>query len=107
MSSGQREHLLQHVGDDDAAGWLAFDARRADQGRDCTLKWDGDATRFDDPCDGSTVPADGTGLTQYKVIVTDAGTVVIDLNPDHLNATSTTSPSSTTSSLVVTGTIPK
>ena len=107
VSSGQRDVFLQHLGDDDTAGWLAFDARRADQGRDCTLKWDAGANRFNDPCDDSTVAADGHGLTQYKVIVTDGGAVVIDLNPDHLNDPTVTSSSSTTSSLVITGTIPK
>lgn len=107
VSSGQRDVFLQHLGDDDTTGWRAFDARRADQGRDCTLKWDSGDNQFNDPCDGSVVAADGAGLTQYKVVVTDAGTVVIDLNPDHFNQASSTTSSSTTSSLAITGTVPK
>lgn len=107
VASGQRDIFLQHLGDDDTTGWSAFDARRPDQGRDCTLKWDSGDAQFNDPCDGSTVAADGTGLVHYKVVVTDGGAVVIDLNPDHLNDPTPTSSSSTTSSLVITGTIPK
>ena len=106
-ASGQRDIFLQHLGDDDTTGWLAFDARQADQGRECTLKWDSGDNQFNDPCDGSTVPAGGTGLTHYKVVITDGGAVVIDLNPDHVNDAPATSSSSTTSSLLVTGTIPK
>jgi len=108
-ASGQRDIFLQHLGDDDTTGWLAFDARRADQSRDCTLKWDAQDHQFNDPCDGSNVPANGAGLTQYKVVITDSGDVIIDLNPDHLNDAPSTSPSSssTTSSLIITGSVPK
>ena len=70
VASGQNDIYLQHLGDDDATGWLAFDARRPGTTRDCTLKWDGDAGQFTDPCDGTVVAADGTGLKQYQVVVT-------------------------------------
>lgn len=82
VSSGKRDIYLQHVGDDDATGWSAFDARRPGQGRNCTLVWQAASNDFRDPCDGTLVPADGTGLTSYPVTVTDKGKVVIDLNPD-------------------------
>ena len=48
---------------------------------------------------------DGTGLKQYQVVVTESGTVVINLDPDNPIVTSTTS-SSTTTTLLVTGTTP-
>ena len=105
VASGQHDIFLQHLGDDDKAGWYAFDARRAGVSRDCTLKWDSGDNQFNDPCDATTVPADGTGLAQYKVVVTDAGTVVINLNPNDQGGDPTTTSSSTTT-LPVTGTLP-
>jgi hypothetical protein len=105
VASGQNDIYLQHLGDDDTAGWLAFDARRTGASRDCTLGWDADAGHFADPCDGTVVPADGEGLRQYQVVVTEGGTVIINLNPDEPIETSTTS-ASTTTTLHVTGTMP-
>ena len=104
VASGQHDIFLQHLGDDDKTGWSAFDARRAGQSRDCTLKWDSQDNQFNDPCDGSTVPADGAGLQHYKVVVTDVGTVVINLNPDDQGGDPTTTTTATT--LPVTGTLP-
>jgi hypothetical protein len=102
VASGQRDIYLQHLGGDDRSGWLAFEARRAGTSRDCTLRWDPGGNEFVDPCDGTVVPADGVGLQQYEVTVTDDGEVVVRLNPDRSPATS----SSTTSSLLITGTTP-
>ncbi len=106
VASGQNDIYLQHLGDDDATGWLAFDARRTGTTRNCTLTWDGDSAQFTDPCDGTVVPADGTGLKQYQVVVTEAGTVVINLNPDKPIPSSSTTSSSTTTTIRVTGTTP-
>jgi hypothetical protein len=105
VASGQHDIFLQHLGDDDTTGWLAFDARQAGTSRNCTLKWDSGDQQFNDPCDGTVVPADGSGLAQYKVVVTEAGTVVINLNPDDQGGDPTTT-SSTTTTLLVTGTLP-
>ena len=81
VASGQRDIWLQHLGDDPAAGWLAFDARRPEVGRDCTLQWEPGADDFRDPCTGQAVPADGEGLRHYPVEVVD-GIVLVDLrNP--------------------------
>jgi hypothetical protein len=77
VASGDRDVYLQHVGDDPEVGWVVFDARRPGTSRDCTLVWDD--TRFRDPCDGTFVPADGSGLPTYDVEVNDDGNVVIDL----------------------------
>jgi hypothetical protein len=105
VASGQNDIYLQHLGDDDSTGWLAFDARRAGASRDCTLRWDADAAQFTDPCDGTIVPPEGTGLGQYQVVITEDGTVVINLNRDEPIESSTTS-ASTTTTIRVTGTAP-
>ncbi|MEZ5144789.1 MAG: hypothetical protein R2726_20085 [Acidimicrobiales bacterium] len=92
VASGQRDIYLQHTGDAPDQGWLAFDARKAGQPRDCTLRWQAGDRVFADPCDGSIVPADGAGLVQYPVTVTDGGNVVIDLNAERRRAATTTAP---------------
>lgn len=88
VSSGKRDIYLQHLGDDPAEGWYAFDARRPGQGRNCTLEWQTGSGAFRDPCNGTMVPADGAGLLSYPVTVTDGGRVVVDLNPDQDTTTS-------------------
>jgi hypothetical protein len=98
VSGGQRDVFLQHLGDDPATGWYAFDARRPGQGRDCPLDWDAATQQFRDRCDGTTVPADGAGLITYTATVTDNGRVVVDFKGD----STTTTSSSTTSSILVT-----
>jgi len=77
VANGARDVFLQHTGDDPATGWLVFDARRPGTGRECTLEWTGDG--FDDPCDGTAVPADGGDLPAYEVSVNEDGDVVVDL----------------------------
>lgn len=89
VSSGNRDIWLQHLGEDDAQGWFAFDARRPGQGRNCTLVWQSASNDFRDPCDGTIVPADGTGLLSYPVTITEKGKVVVDLNPDRSTSTTT------------------
>ena len=92
VSSGNRDIYLQHIGDDVTTGWYAFDARRPGQGRDCTLSWQPALSNFRDPCDGATIPADGTGLLSYPVTVTDKGKVIVDLRgePDEPTEPTTT-----------------
>ncbi len=82
VSGGKRDVYLQHLGDDDTTDWFAFDARRPGQSRDCSLRWRPDTSDFADPCDGTIVAADGAGLTNYPVTVSDSGRVVVDFNPD-------------------------
>jgi hypothetical protein len=98
VSSGKRDIFLQHLGDDSSTGWYAFDARRLGQGRNCTLVWQSATEDFRDPCDGTIVAAEGTGLLTYPVTITDTGKVVIDLNPGSGSTTTT----STTSTIPVT-----
>ena len=82
VSSGQRDIYLQHTGTSETEDWVAFDARRPGQTRDCSLEWQRDAGEFVDPCDGTVVPANGEGQLSYPVTVTDDAIVVVDLNPD-------------------------
>ena len=89
VSGGQRDIYVQHLGDDPASGWYAFDARRPGQGRECPLDWDAAARLFRDRCDGTTVPADGTGLLAYTITVTDEDQLVVDFKTD---STATTTP---------------
>lgn len=109
VANGQRDIYVQHVGDDPLAGWSAFDARLPGAGRDCSLRWEQGAGQFVDPCSGRTVPADGAGLAGYPVEVTADEIVVVDFNAEARRSTSTTEPETeptTSSSILVTGTIP-
>ena len=112
QSGGSRDIYLQHLGSDPNAGWSAFDARQAGQGRQCTLRWNARAGHFDDPCGAATVSARGSGLVHYRVTVTRDGRVVVDLNPNDETAglpsggTTTVAPS-TSSTVRITGTVPK
>jgi hypothetical protein len=79
VAGNQRDVFLQHVGSDASTGWLAFDARRPGAIRDCTLEWQVERSAFVDPCDGSVVDAQGEGLAQYSVEVSDDRHVIVDL----------------------------
>jgi hypothetical protein len=68
-TGGTHDVLVQHLGGDPLKGWLAFDARRPGQGRECTLRWDAASRTFTDPCGGPPVPADGGDLPHYRVDV--------------------------------------
>jgi hypothetical protein len=95
VSSGNRDIYLQHIGDDVSTGWFAFDARRAGQDRNCTLSWQPALSNFRDPCDGTTVPADGIGLLTYPVTITEKGKVIVDLRGESDESSTTTTSAST------------
>lgn len=92
VAGRQRDVYIQHIGDDPTTGWYAFDARQVGQPRECTLEWQADTQEFRNPCNGSTVPADGTGLIAYTVTVNDDGNVILDFRGADETST-TTSPS--------------
>jgi hypothetical protein len=93
-AGGDRDIVLQHLGDDPESGWLAFAARPGGVSRVCSIQWQagpsgdpsdgvfllldgsGDETRA---CDGREFPADGEGLPQYPVTVRD-NRLDVDLN---------------------------
>jgi hypothetical protein len=112
QSGGTRDVFLQHQGGEVGRGWSAFDARKAGEGRQCTLRWNARAGRFDDPCGGAAVSATGNGLVHYRVTVTKDGRVVVDLNPNDETAGlpsggTTLEPTSTSTTVRITGTVPK
>lgn len=78
VAGGDEDIVVQHLGDDPEAGWLAFAARPEGADRDCFVEWQEDDEVFEDTCTGDTYPPDGEGLEQYDVTVED-GQVVIDL----------------------------
>jgi hypothetical protein len=79
VSADQGYIVVNHKGTDSVGGWVAFAAVPPGQGVQCAVQWNGSAQQFQDPCTGTAFPADGTGLTHYKVIVNGDGDLVIDL----------------------------
>ena len=75
----ERDIYVQHLGDADDEGWLAFAAQAEGADRECFVRWSPDDEEFVDPCSGERYPADGEGLHQYDVTVTD-GRIEIALN---------------------------
>ncbi len=96
-AGGERDIVLQHLGDDPEAGWIALAARPPGTSRDCFIQSrdrnepfrlldpDGDVS---DACDGREFPPDGGDRPQYPVTVREGG-LDIDLNAED-RATSTT-----------------
>ena len=84
-SRRERDIILQHLGDDEEEGWLAFAARRPEDPRDCFFTWDPEAGDFfltsdtDTVCDDVRVDAMGTGLVAYTVEIRD-GDIRVLLN---------------------------
>lgn len=81
VAGGDRDIVVQHLGDDPEEGWLAFDARPPGASRDCFAQWDEGSGQFFDTCDGTVYPADGEGLARHPVRVED-GEVIVDLRSE-------------------------
>ena len=79
VAGGDRDILLNHLGPEPESGWFAFDARSKGSARDCFVTWIAEESVLEDTCTAEHFPADGTGLEQYPVVVTE-GSVIIDLN---------------------------
>jgi hypothetical protein len=88
-AGGDRDIVLQHLGDDPEEGWIALAARPPGVSRECTIQWDPEDGLFRllDPsgevsgdCDGREFPADGEGLPRYPVTVDADGNLDVDLN---------------------------
>ncbi len=83
-----RDVILQHLGVDPNKGWYAFLAAPADKPRNCTWEWQKAKQRFRARCDHRlTAPADGAGLTRFRVTVRD-GRLDVDLKAEHPGSTS-------------------
>ena len=94
---GDRDIVLQHLGDDVEAGWVAIAARPPDVPRNCAIQWQTDDQVFllldedgavSDDCDGAEYPADGSGLETFPVTVED-GKLDVDLNAAERSSTTT------------------
>jgi hypothetical protein len=71
--------VVNHSGTEPLAGWKAFAAVPPRSGIECAVQWQAGAQQFKDPCTGAVYPADGTGLTAYRVELTSDSDLVIDL----------------------------
>lgn len=101
VAGGSRDIVINHDGEDPERGWVAFEARRPGDDRECQVAWNADAALFDYTCEeGVTFPADGTGLAQLPVQITD-GRIIVDINAAARASTTTVPP--TTSSVVISG----
>jgi hypothetical protein len=91
VAGGSRDIIVNHLGDDPEQGWVAFEARRPGDDRDCYASWNATTGLFGYSCDPSvTFPPDGEGLTQLPVDVSN-GRIVIDINAARRASTTTTS----------------
>jgi hypothetical protein len=105
LLGGSRTIYLQHLGDDPAEEWYAFDAFQPGAGPECLLRWESSEAVFVDPCDGTSFPADGKGLPQYPATVTD-GRVSVDLNAAFRTTTTSTTTTTTSTTVPVRGQVP-
>ncbi len=100
-AGGSRDLIINHLGEDPEAGWVAFDARLPGDPRNCQLQWVASAKQFGYSCDAEvTFPPTGDGLTQYPVSIVQ-GHIVIDINAAQRGSTTTSS--ETESSVVISG----
>jgi len=71
--------VVNHIGTDELAGWKAFAAVPPGSGIECAVLWQAGAQQFQDPCTRASYPADGKGLTAYRVEISPDRELVIDL----------------------------
>jgi hypothetical protein len=76
---GQLDLFVQHLGNDPAHRWYAFEAHAPDQPRRCQLTWQANTSDFADPCTDTRYPADGNGLDHYAVRVDSKAKVIVNL----------------------------
>jgi hypothetical protein len=79
VNADQGYIVVNHAGTDELAGWKAFAAVPPGSGIECAVQWRADTRQFQDPCSGTAYPADGTGLTAYRVEISPDRELVIDL----------------------------
>ncbi len=82
LIGGRQNIILQHLGDDPATGWYAFDLIRPGQPPECQLDWDDEAEVFVDGCDGTVIPPTGFGQPTYPVEIDDDDFLVINFRAE-------------------------
>ncbi len=81
VADGELDIILQHIGNDPESGWLAFEARRPGQSRDCFFEWQAQQAEFVNTCDtADVVDAAGGDLRRFDVTIVN-GDVRVDINP--------------------------
>lgn len=94
---GDRDIVLQHLGDDVDKGWVAIIARPPGVPRNCSIQWQQDAGLFrlldddrqvSDDCDGREYPADGGDLETFPVTV-EGNELDIDINAANRSSSTT------------------
>ncbi len=93
LLNNSRDIYVQHLGADD---WRAFEAHAPGAPRRCFLEWRPARRDFVDGCDGTTFPADGTGLASYPTRVDGRRHVIVDLRTPATTTVPSTSTSTTT-----------
>jgi hypothetical protein len=97
VASGDRDVVLQHLGDDPDEGWIALTARPPGVPRNCTIQWQKDDSVFrlldehgeeTDDCDGREYPANGGDLETFPVKVVD-GELDIDITAANRSSSTT------------------
>ena len=80
-----RSIWINHIGDNPAEGWFAFDVQSPGATDDCVVEWDADRRLFADTCDPSLVySATGDGLIQFGVWINEDGDLIVDVNANDL-----------------------
>jgi len=79
VAADQGYIVVNHAGTDELTGWKAFAAVPPGSHIECAVQWRADAQQFQDPCTGTTYPADGAGLHAYRVLISPDRELVIDL----------------------------
>lgn len=79
-SGGERDIIINHLGDDPTDGWVAFAARDLTSPRDCFVEWVAERSVFVDSCSSEEYPPDGAGLQGYGASVDGDGNLVVNLN---------------------------
>jgi hypothetical protein len=101
LVGGQRYLWVQHLGDDPLSKWFAFEAAAPGAPLSCATQWDPAPAQFVDPCTGTRFPANGAGLTQYRVNITGDDHVVVNLKePKTTPAPTSTAPSTSTTTML-------
>ncbi len=81
LVGGDLNVYVNHVGPTPQEGWVAFEAKAPGADVTCTLRWDGAARQFADPCTGAHYPPGGDGLRAFPTEIDVGGHLIMRLKP--------------------------